>query len=80
MPTMNQASVNPNDYQGLKGGAGYQKKQFGEMNQHYFSHNAVLPGQIDASGQSDSKTRNGGASPYVKDPYSNIPMKPNQMS
>ena len=54
------------------------------MNQHYFHHNAVLPGQLDAEakGYSESKTRNpGAASPYTaKDPYSNIPIKPNQMS
>ena len=49
MPTMAQAAMNPNDL----GAGGYQKKQFKEMNQHVFHHNAVLPhaGTLDGSGR-----------------------------
>ena len=77
MPTSVQASINPNDFASGGKGAGFQKKQFSTMNQHYISHNAVLPGP----NVPEERTRNqGGASPMYKDPYRNIPMKPNQMT
>lgn len=41
MPTMAQASINPNDFNSGRGN--YQKKQFATANQHYIHHNAVLP-------------------------------------
>lgn len=77
MPTKAQATLNPNDYtSSMKGGPGFQKKQFVEMNQHIFHHNAVLP---TAGVQESSNTRN--VAPHsFKDPYANIPIKPNQMS
>ena len=43
MPTATTAPLNPNDWNGLKGGQGFQKKQFQDNNQHIFHHNAVLP-------------------------------------
>lgn len=74
MPTANQAVLNPNDLQGgLKGGAGYQKKQYSEVNQHYIHHNAVLP----------ADTQPPRARPMAKeyvDPYANISTKPNSLS
>ena len=54
------------------------KKQFAEMNQHYIHHNAVLP--PDAPGQR-TRNINDDRAPYTrKDPYANMPMKPNQIS
>jgi hypothetical protein len=41
MPVPQQAHMNPND--GLQGGYLQKKKQFLNVNQHYISHNAVLP-------------------------------------
>ena len=73
MPTANQATLNPNDLQGnLKGGAGYQKKQYAEVNQHYMHHNAVLPPE-----QSPARARP--MAKEFKDPYANISIKPNSL-
>jgi len=41
MPTSVQAHMNPND--GISNGFGMKKKQFVNVNQHYISHNAVIP-------------------------------------
>ena len=78
MPNMSQASLNPNDYQGLKGGAGYQKKQFAESNQHYIHHNAVLP--ITEMPPNYARNAAGMRSPSAKDPYDSLPIKPNLMT
>ena len=79
MPTMAQASLNPNDKTGsMKGGAGYAKKQFADANQHYIHHNAVLP----VTDMPANYTRNaaGQRAPNPKDPYESMPVKPNQMT
>ena len=80
MPNMAQASLNPNDYNSSnRGGPGFQKKQFATANQHYIHHNAVLPmTELPSNYSRDSAA--GGRSPNFKDPYSNIPSKPNQMT
>ena len=83
MPTAAQATLNPNDYtSSMKGGPGFQKKQFTDVNQHIFHHNAVLPGNVQAekSGARASAGPPNPSSPYYKDPYANIAMKPTQMS
>ena len=78
MPTMAQASLNPNDFN-TAGSPGFKKKQFENVNQHYIHHNAVLP----TAGMDEMlAARNGQQSnqPFQKDPYANMPVKPNQMS
>lgn len=79
MPLAHQVSLNPNDNQGRK------KKQYTNVNQHYISHNAVIP-PYDLEAAMDRMGRGHNASeqpvtigtPY-KDPYAAIPLKPNQM-
>ena len=78
MPTSVQSSLNPNDLQ--VGGYGQKKKQFVNVNQHYISHNAVIPPYdmpqvMSAMERNNSPSKMG--SPY-RDPYSKIPLKPNQ--
>ena len=78
MPTNMQAALNPNDLVGgKKGGQGYQKKQFGENNQHIFHHNAVL-GQAYASSEAATGGRN--QSSGRADGMGVIPLKPNAMN
>ena len=80
MPTAAQATLNPNDYtSSIKGGAGFKKKQFTDVNQHIFHHNAVLPGALQAekSGARIPGSPANPSSPFYKDPYANIAMKPN---
>jgi hypothetical protein len=43
MPDFRQAHINPND--GMTGGFAHKKKQYHAINQHYISHNAVMPPQ-----------------------------------
>lgn len=74
MPTMAQASINPNDFSGGGRGA-FQKKQFQTANQHYIHHNAVLP---TAGMPLEQQAKIG--SPVYKDPYASIAAKPNQIS
>ena len=77
MPTNLQAALNPNDLVGgVKGGLGFQKKQFAENNQHIFHHNAVL-GQAYASSEA---TGNRNQSSGRADPMGAIPLKPNAMN
>ena len=75
--------INPNDLGASYGHHGSEagrnspgmaaKKQFAEMNQHYIHHNPVLPPDV-----SRPMMRN--APHQSKDPYANMPMKPNQIS
>ena len=73
MPTSNQATLNPNDLVGNRGGEGYQKKQFLQNNQHIFHHNAVLPYQTGE--QPNIRNLSSG-----KEALANIPLKPNAMN
>jgi hypothetical protein len=41
MPSSGQSHMNPND--GMVGGYGQKKRQYTNVNQHYISHNAVIP-------------------------------------
>jgi hypothetical protein len=66
MPDFRQAHINPND--GMTGGFAHKKKQYHAINQHYISHNAVMPPQ---------DTQNW-APHYNR--YQELPLKPNQMS
>ena len=78
MPPAQSSHMNPND--GLYGGYLQKKKQFGNVNQHYITHYAVIPPQDYASYQNSQITYarvNG--SPY-KDPYDRLPLKPNHVS
>ena len=75
MPTVNQSTLNPND-RSASGKGQYAKKQYSDVNQHYYHHNAVLPV---ISPTPELKDRSQMKSP-VKDPYQLIPEKPNQMS
>ena len=79
MPNMAQASLNPNDYSSsIKGGPGYQKKQFADANQHYIHHNAVLP--VTDLPPNYARNAAGQRSPHSRDPYESLPTKPNQMT
>ena len=75
MPNMAQATLNPNDYtSSYKGGPGFQKKQFVDANQHYIHHNAVLPvTEVPPYARNPAGAR----SPNSRDPYENMPTKPN---
>ena len=76
---MAQATLNPNDYTSThKGGPGYQKKQFHQANQHYIHHNAVLP--VTEMPPNYARNAAGARSPNSRDPYENMPTKPNQMT
>lgn len=76
---MAQATLNPNDYNSShKGGPGFQKKQFVQANQHYIHHNAVLP--VTEVPPPYARNPAGARSPNSRDPYENMPTKPNQMT
>ena len=83
MPTAVEAPINPND--GMAGGFAQKRRQFGQVNQHYISHNAVLPpNQYDFNSYAEGYT---GHKPPVMhsminrdDPYAKLPLKPNQVS
>jgi hypothetical protein len=48
MPLPAKSPMNPND--GLIGGYAQKKRQYQGVNQHYISHNAVLPPELDENG------------------------------
>ena len=78
MPTQVQSSLNPNDFS-QAGSPGFKKKQFENVNQHYIHHNAVLP----TAGMNEiTEAQRQGPPPqhFQKDPYANMPVKPNQMT
>ena len=47
MPTADKVSLNPNDRL-APGHGGFAKKQYSDVNQHYFHHSAVIPESVDA--------------------------------
>lgn len=72
--------MNPND--GMQGGYGQKKRQYVNVNQHYISHNAVLPPyDLGKALERVESTQNNypPASPY-KDPYAGVALKPNQVN
>ena len=64
--------INPED--GDPGGIAQKKRQFSTINQHYISHNVVLPAP-DLQIQEKVSTKN-----QQKDPNAFIPLKPNYLS
>jgi hypothetical protein len=80
MPTPSQVFLNPND--GLQGGYAQKKRQFQQYNQHYISHNAVLPTYDPNQNLHYSESYTGHKPPQTrlqnKDPYA-MPLKPTQM-
>lgn len=80
MPVPTQAPMNPND--GMSGGYGQKKRQFVNVNQHYISHNAVLPPYDlgEALNRVESSVNNYPPSSPYKDPYAGVALKPNQVA
>jgi len=86
MPSGQQSLLNPLDNFQPDGSIRFYKKPFQNVNQHYLSHNIVLP---DARAVTDVRNQYGNSESERKsgmrnrspssDPYSLLPLKPNQM-
>lgn len=70
--------INPNDHYQPDGSNRPARKPFNMVNQHYLSHNVVIPEGADPTSRSTfPEQRN--RSPYF-DPNYLIPLKPNQLN